>query len=76
MNETSFTVTFIWIVICFALVAATVFAYDKFLSWYNNDCKHVWGKWSTLLTSDQAHVQSRQCSECNKTQLEVLKWKS
>ncbi len=76
MSEASFTVTFVYIVICFALIAATVFAYDKFTAWYNDDCKHKFGKWVEAHNSDEVYVQSRHCVHCNKCQIEVVKWRS
>jgi hypothetical protein len=76
MSEASFTVTFVYIVICFTLIAATVFAYDKFTAWYHNDCKHEFGKWVEAHNSDEVYVQSRHCIHCNKCQLEVVKWRS
>jgi len=76
MSEASFTVTFVYIVICFALIAATVVAYDRFAAWYNNDCKHEFGKWVEAHNSDEVYVQSRHCIHCNKCQLEVVKWRA
>lgn len=76
MSETSFVVTFVWAVVCFVLIAATIFAYDKLTAWCNNDCKHEFGKWIEAHNSDEVYVQSRHCMHCNKCQLEVVKWRT
>lgn len=76
MNEVSFTVTFFLMVIGFVLFIAIIFAYDRFTAWYNNDCKHEFGKWVEAHNSDEVYVQSRHCTHCNKCQLEVVKWRS
>ena len=76
MSEASFTVTFVCMVIIAGLLFAALVAYDKFTAWYNNDCKHKFGKWVEAHNSDEVYVQSRHCVHCNKCQIEVVKWRS
>lgn len=76
MTEASFMTTFVYMVVILGLIAAAAFAYDKFIAWYNNDCKHEFGNWVEAHNSDEVYVQSRHCKHCNKCQLEVVKWRA
>ena len=76
MHDTGFVVTFLLIVVGFILFVATILACDWLKAWYNNDCKHEFGKWVEAHNSDEVYVQSRHCTHCNKCQLEVVKWRS